>query len=61
MGNEVEALRVCQQAAVMKNIGTRIIKQEETLASPVVNSPSITKPRDVPILELTHLEGYKCS
>ena len=59
MRNEVEALRdvVRQQAVVMKNIGTRIVKQEETLASPVVSSPSITKPRDVLILKLTYLEG----
>ena len=61
--DEVEALRdvVHQQAVVMKNIGTRIIKQEDTLASPVVSSPSITKPRNVPILELTHLEGLEAS
>ena len=63
MRNEVEALRdvVHQQAAVMTNIGTCFIKQEEALASPVVSSPSITKPRDIPILELTYLEGLEAS
>ena len=63
MRNEVEALRdvLRQQAVVMKNIGTRIVKQEEALASPIVSSPSITKPRDIPTLELNHLEGLETS
>ena len=39
----------------------RFIKQEEALASPAASSPPVTKPRDIPILELNHLEGLEAS
>ena len=61
--NEVEALKdvIRQQAVVIKNIGTHIVKQEEALASPAASRPPVTKPRDIPILELNHLEGLEAS
>ena len=63
MREEIEELRnvVRQQATVIERIGSRVIKQEETLASPVASRPPVTKPRDIPILELNHLEGLEAS
>ena len=63
MRDEVEELRnvVRRQATVIENMGNCFIKQEEALASPAASSPPVTKPRDIPILELNHLEGLEAS